>query len=1034
MFEGSTPSRDPATWRLVCSLRLRLLFLVVLATLHPGLGRVVVNFKGNSFLHVAPNRKLDLLSSGSLEAWVKISRTQSFGSILSKSENVGGQYLRNYAVHLAYPNANGDLRVEVKWRAQNFVVRWDSDWVVPSDQWTHIAVVFQRTTSDVSALLYVNSRKEDLTYELQPSNALSFPLPRNNGSLLIGYDIGYADLRGFQGQIAEIRIWSLPLPEQQIREFYRQSLEGTETGLVAYWRLDDNKGLFGEDLTTQPQIAAFMSLNSTCRNCTENLPSWSDAGSSFSESDASPGKCSVSSSRRMLQTNSSYISQDMGQTLNQAGGVFISPLALAAHVVTAAARIFRISLPDMRVLESFVAAPALNASEAALHSPIGYGCETAAMSLDGRFLYCGTLPTDGKVTARVLQIVADTSTFHLKSVLNLPAIADGSCTLASSALSSDSTFALFAFICGTPEIVKVDLGRMVVSDLIELRNESRMTDPCNILLVAHNNSFALCGRNSRWLWKFHPSSHASDPGWFPPSRLYVGSATLDVCILSFNSQFAYCALNRYSSESPSIIKIQTSDMTVLARLYLKSSLGYTVAGALVADGEIGYFGTQEGWLIQINMTGMEVMHELLITFGGGSGKMAALAVRRDCKLGDIAVAAASDGWMATVSLVDVAALRDSIPAIVAPLTGRYSRGSILRLLWNYTDPDSLSQFHIVGTLSVFACKVAADNDSANPLCVRLADKQTYYGQLDWEVPSLLDTGHYIVQLEDVASAWKKVIAAIEIVDPGSSSSEGLSHSNMSIMVGSTSGGVSLLLIALFFFGYHRHKRLRMKKVLAMAAMAGATTSKFNDNDTPLSNSTAHAPCWSPSPPPSSRPPASTSTPASAITSDLNVPPDPLLTSPDPLYLPIDMFPHMQKSAQNLSDLAVSPPSSGEAEAGVGMGPLSSASSSSSSSTSSATASSLASLEHHGGTSPPTVHYVSAHTASNLHSVIFVTNQDCMCCAYFHPSLLCHFYVGNTLPHFHFCISWLQWIQIRMPPAHCHLHIQLCPLILLHTIV
>ena len=52
---------------------------------------------------------------------------------------------------------------------------------------------------------------------------------------------------GFQGTIDELRIWSVARSEQQVHDVMSTFLEGTETGLAAYWRFDEASGVYIRD-------------------------------------------------------------------------------------------------------------------------------------------------------------------------------------------------------------------------------------------------------------------------------------------------------------------------------------------------------------------------------------------------------------------------------------------------------------------------------------------------------------------------------------------------------------------------------------------------------------------------------------------------------------------------------------------------------------------------------------------------------------------------------------------------------------------
>ena len=46
----------------------------------------------------------------------------------------------------------------------------------------------------------------------------------------------------FEGVIAEVRVFNLPRPEEDIQAEMRKVLTGTERGLVGYWRMNEGPG------------------------------------------------------------------------------------------------------------------------------------------------------------------------------------------------------------------------------------------------------------------------------------------------------------------------------------------------------------------------------------------------------------------------------------------------------------------------------------------------------------------------------------------------------------------------------------------------------------------------------------------------------------------------------------------------------------------------------------------------------------------------------------------------------------------------
>ena len=57
---------------------------------------------------------------------------------------------------------------------------------------------------------------------------------------------------GFSGRIQDVRLWNTARTSTEVAAFDDKTLQGTETGLVGYWRLDEKRGTMAEDATETP--------------------------------------------------------------------------------------------------------------------------------------------------------------------------------------------------------------------------------------------------------------------------------------------------------------------------------------------------------------------------------------------------------------------------------------------------------------------------------------------------------------------------------------------------------------------------------------------------------------------------------------------------------------------------------------------------------------------------------------------------------------------------------------------------------------
>lgn len=132
-------------------------------------------------------------------------------------------------------------------------------------KWHHIALVANQANNRV--YIYVDGINEPLTYA--NIGEPTWPNITNNIDLRIMCDIVFTDpaYNHSKGTIDEVRIWNTARTQVQIRENMYRPLAGTETGLVGYWRFDENAGAIVKD----------HSVNNNNANL-NNAPTWTDPG------------------------------------------------------------------------------------------------------------------------------------------------------------------------------------------------------------------------------------------------------------------------------------------------------------------------------------------------------------------------------------------------------------------------------------------------------------------------------------------------------------------------------------------------------------------------------------------------------------------------------------------------------------------------------------------------------------------------------------------------------------------------------------
>jgi hypothetical protein len=180
----------------------------------------------NDYIGVNDNAVLNPTDALTLEAWINAEYWESniwAGSIIGK-QNTSPD--RGYCL-TAGENGRAEFTVSIgeSWKAVN------TGQIMGLGTWYHIAGVFDGSTSKI----YING-------VLQSSIDISGTHDDATGtSIRIGDNPTWTG-RNFQGIVDEIRIWNIARTESEIQENLATELTGSETGLVAYWKMNDGPG------------------------------------------------------------------------------------------------------------------------------------------------------------------------------------------------------------------------------------------------------------------------------------------------------------------------------------------------------------------------------------------------------------------------------------------------------------------------------------------------------------------------------------------------------------------------------------------------------------------------------------------------------------------------------------------------------------------------------------------------------------------------------------------------------------------------
>lgn len=182
-----------------------------------GLFGTALDFDGTEDAVQAPALNLNT-NTLTIEAWIKPDGTQTdYAGIVIEGTGNAGLYLRSGNKLGYYWNGTA----------------WDSDWILPAGQWSHVALVI----TSVQARICVNGA-ESVNSAYHDSKTLDTVL-----------NIGFTPNKNsfFNGRIDEVRIWSVARTLSQITADRNQPLSGSQSGLAA---------LYNFDLTTKDVVSS----------------------------------------------------------------------------------------------------------------------------------------------------------------------------------------------------------------------------------------------------------------------------------------------------------------------------------------------------------------------------------------------------------------------------------------------------------------------------------------------------------------------------------------------------------------------------------------------------------------------------------------------------------------------------------------------------------------------------------------------------------------------------------------------------------
>lgn len=192
---------------------------------HAPTGNVVTLNGTSDFVQADDDPSLHL-SSLTLEAWIKFTHVTGFAAFIAKSKGTTTQ--NSYALWYESGRLAGGINVVSVASGISY------DWLPVENEWYHVALTYDDVAQ--SQVLYLNGR------QVASGNASSAEY--DGQPLTIGADVNFGTSGGHLfGSIDEVRIWNFARSPLQIAAALDLTLTGTESGLIANYRMDEsNRG------------------------------------------------------------------------------------------------------------------------------------------------------------------------------------------------------------------------------------------------------------------------------------------------------------------------------------------------------------------------------------------------------------------------------------------------------------------------------------------------------------------------------------------------------------------------------------------------------------------------------------------------------------------------------------------------------------------------------------------------------------------------------------------------------------------------
>jgi hypothetical protein len=199
-----------------------------------------LSFDGSGhYVNIVNPESFNMNSDFTFTAWIK---TESAGVILAKTRGEDEEGPKTFFV-----NPDGKLALDVGW-----VGFFEGTKIISDNLWHHVAASVEFNGDDfikfyIDGVLDAQGQEMDVDF-----------YPEDDFGLRIGSDEREVEsFPHFQGMIDEVSVWDRVLTDTEIKMSMLKSFTGSESGLVGYWRFNENSGTIAYDQTTNANDGTF---------------------------------------------------------------------------------------------------------------------------------------------------------------------------------------------------------------------------------------------------------------------------------------------------------------------------------------------------------------------------------------------------------------------------------------------------------------------------------------------------------------------------------------------------------------------------------------------------------------------------------------------------------------------------------------------------------------------------------------------------------------------------------------------------------